>query len=244
MDVIVGRRSVLELLRGERPVSRVVLAKGLKPNEAIKEIESLAAAKQVPVTRVDRREIDGLAEEQAHQGVAALVEPYRFADFSAVLRATAEATDGLLVALDGITDPHNAGALIRTADAVGVTAVLLPKRRTAPISTTVFKTSAGAVEHIQIARVGNLATAIDEAKEAGFWVYGATVSAESTLFEQDFSGKVLIVLGSEGEGLSRLIKEKCDFLVRIPMAGKISSLNVSVAGALLMYEVYRKIWRS
>ncbi|MCL5292191.1 MAG: 23S rRNA (guanosine(2251)-2'-O)-methyltransferase RlmB [Actinobacteria bacterium] len=240
MNIVAGRRGVLELLNGERPVKKIILAKGLKPHPVVGEIGALAQAKGVEVTRVERRTIDDLTGGGVHQGVVALVEPYRFAELPDVLAGLKGVEEALLLALDGITDPHNVGALIRTAEATGVTAVILPKRRSAPISTTVYKASAGAVEHIRITRVGNLVSALEEVKRAGFWVYGADAKAELTLFQADLGRKALLVLGSEGEGLSRLVREKCDLLVRIPMMGKVSSLNVSVAGALLMYEVFRK----
>lgn len=240
MEIVYGRRSVLELLGGERPVKKVLLAIGAKRGEALHKIENLARRRGAEVTEVDRRELDDLTGGAVHQGVLAIAEAFEYTDLHELLASLADAESAVLLALDEITDPHNVGALIRTADATGVAGVITAKRRSAPITPAVYKASAGAVEHIAIAQASNLVNAIEEAKRAGFWVYGADSAAETALFEVELTGKVLIVLGSESMGLSRLVKEKCDFLVAIPMAGKVESLNVSVAGALLMYEAFRK----
>ncbi|MHB0977547.1 MAG: 23S rRNA (guanosine(2251)-2'-O)-methyltransferase RlmB [Candidatus Aquicultorales bacterium] len=239
MEAIGGRRTVLELLRSGRIVTKIHMAKGLKPNEAMRAVIEAAEAKNIPVQWVDRRRIDEEAGGGVHQGIVAFVEEFKFRDLSEVLERLGERKSAVMVALDGVTDPHNVGALIRTADCAGVDALILPKRRSASVTATVHKASAGAVEYVPIVQVGNLASAIDRIKEAGFWSYGADASSEVALFGFDFPGKVLLVLGSEGAGLSRLIREKCDGLISIPMKGRVASLNVSVAGALMMYEIAR-----
>lgn len=241
LDVIAGRQSVAELLRGRRKVEEVLLVRGLRPSGVVRAIEILAKDRGVKLKRVERDYLDALAGGVPHQGVVALAEPFKYEDLSKALSAFAERDEACVLALDGITDPHNVGALIRTAEAAAISAVILPKRRSAGITASVYKSSAGAVEHVTIVRVTNLASAIEEAKRSGFWAYGADAKGDLDLFEVEFQKKSLVALGGEGSGLSRIVRESCDYLVKIPMAGTISSLNVSVAGALFMYEVFRRI---
>ena len=179
-----------------------------------------------------------MADGLPHQGVAALVAQIDFADLQAVLAA--EEQTPLLVLADGIEDPHNLGAIIRTAECAGATAVLLPKRHTAPITATVEKTSAGAVSFVPLVQIGNVAQTIKQLKQAGFWVAGAHMEGDQTMYEADLTVPLVLVIGNEGKGLSRLTKDLCDYLVTIPMKGQLNSLNASVAAALLMYEALRQ----
>ncbi len=240
MDIIAGRRSVVESLRGGRKIEKILLARSLRHSAIVREIEVLAEGRGIEVRKVARDSLDALAGGVPHQGVVAVAEPFRYLDLSSALSAFAEREEGRILALDGVTDPRNVGALVRTAEAAAISAVMLPKRRSAGISAAVYKSSAGAVERAKVVRVANLASAIEEAKKCGFWAYGADAKGDLSLFEAEFREKSLIVLGGEGTGLSRIVKGKCDYLIRIPMAGEISSLNVSVAGALLMYEAFRQ----
>ncbi|MBR1885197.1 MAG: 23S rRNA (guanosine(2251)-2'-O)-methyltransferase RlmB, partial [Schwartzia sp.] len=176
-----------------------------------------------------------------HQGVLAYTSPVDYTPFDEILRLARQKSDvPFLLLLDELEDPHNLGAILRTADAVGVDGVLIPKRRSCPLSATVAKTSAGAVEYVPVARIGNVAQTLNELKREGFWVVGADMDGTADYFTADLTGAVVLVVGSEGHGISRLVRETCDLLVRIPMLGKINSLNVSVAGAVLMYEVLRQ----
>jgi len=216
------------------------LAKNIKPSDIIERIEALASKQGVRIEKVDKSQLDEIAQSMAHQGVVAIVEPYKYLSFSELVENMDIKENPVLLILDEVTDPQNFGALIRTADAAGVAGVIISKRRASPMTAVVHKASAGATAYTKIAQVSNLAYTIDDLKEMGFWVIGAAEKADELYFEADFNLPVVIVLGSEGKGISRLITEKCDFLVAIPMKGRVPSLNVSVAGALLMYEALRQ----
>lgn len=219
----------------------VLLAEGRKPSPVLEEIRRTAAGSGVPVQVVPAAEVDRLAPDQNTQGVAARITEHRFRDLRKLLALVQNrSTQPFILALDQIQDPHNVGALIRTADAAGVEGIVMPERRSAPISGVVARASAGAVSHLPIVEVKNLARALRELKEAGMWVVGLDESTPQTIYDTDFRVPMVLVLGSEGEGLRRLTRETCDFLVRIPMFGSIESLNVSVAGSLAMYEVVRQ----
>lgn len=221
--VIYGRNPVREALRGRRKVHRIWATHA----------EAWAPAK---VTVASAEEIAERAESDAHQGVCALVDPYPYADADAVLRAR----DPLLVALDEITDPQNLGAICRTAEAAGATAVVIPERRSAEVTPAVCKASAGAVEHIPIARVRNLADFLRDAKEAGCWVYGAAAGAKTAYDQPDYTGGVVAVLGAEGKGLRPRVASMCDDLVSLPLRGRVESLNVSATAAVLLYEMLQQ----
>lgn len=241
MDIIKGRNSVQEALRGRRRIKRVLLAKALKESDALKEIKKIARERGIPIKMVDRKELDSISYLKAHQGVVAYAEPLppiSFDDFLISLRSEKEPPIVLL--LDEVTDPQNLGSLMRSADAVGASGIVITRRRSVGLTPAVIKASAGAVEHVPLVQVGNLVYAIERLKGEGFWIIGSSANAKDVYSEVDLKGKIALVLGSEGKGLSRLVEQKCDFLVRIPMHGKISSLNVAVAGALLMYEVRRQ----
>ena len=239
-DVVVGRNAVHEALKSGRGIHKLLFAEGHHA-EAFQVLWEEARARGVRIEKVPRQRIETLAAGHRHQGVLAYVAPVPYAELDDILAAaSAKGTPPLLLLLDGIEDPHNLGALLRTAEAVGVDGVLLPRRRSCPLSATVAKTSAGAVEYVPVAQVGNVAQAIHRLTEAGFWVAGADMDGRQAHYEADFTGPLTIVIGGEGKGLSRLTKENCDFLVRLPMQGRIQSLNASVAGAVLLYEVFRQ----
>lgn len=238
-DYIVGRNAVREALRSGRTIQRLFITND-KVQGSLQEIIGLAKDKGIELRRVDDKQLSKYADGVVHQGVVALAAPVKFADLGEVLQNWSSDKAPLLILLDGIEDPHNMGAIIRTAECCGATAVLIPKRHTAPINATVAKTSAGALESISLVQVGNVAQTIEELKKQGFWVLGAHMEGQQTLYQADLTSPLVLVIGNEGKGLSRLTKERCDFLVTIPMYGRINSLNASVAAAILMYEAVRQ----
>ena len=239
-DVLGGRNAVLEALKAGRGINRILTVPGGREKD-LAPLLSLAAERGVPVRPASRQKLDEIAPGLRHQGVLAYVAPVAYASLEDILaRAEAQGEPPLLLLLDGIEDPHNVGALLRTADAAGVHGVLLPERRSCALTATVAKTSAGAVEYVPVARIGNTVQEMKRLKERGLWLVGADMAGEMESFAADMTGPLVIVIGSEGRGLGRLVKETCDFLVRIPMQGRINSLNASVAGALLMYEARRQ----
>ena len=238
-DYIVGRNAVREALRSGRTIQRLFITND-KVQGSLQEIIGLAKDKGIELRRVDDKQLSKYADGVVHQGVVALAAPVKFADLGEVLQNWSSDKAPLLILLDGIEDPHNMGAIIRTAECCGATAVLIPKRHTAPINATVAKTLAGALESIPLVQVGNVAQTIEELKKQGFWVLGAHMEGQQTLYQADLTSPLVLVIGNEGKGLSRLTKERCDFLVTIPMYGRINSLNASVAAAILMYEAVRQ----
>ncbi len=203
------------------------------------EIVALARQKGIPVQKADRRQLDRLARGTNHQGVVAKAAVKDYAELEDITRVPAGRVP-LLILLDGVQDPHNLGAVLRVADAAGASGVVIPKRRSAQLTAAVARSSAGAHEYVPVARVTNIAEAVLRLKKDGFWVVGADAAAGQTLWEARLDGPVAIVVGGEGKGISRLVKERCDILVRVPMLGRVSSLNASVAAALLAYEVLRR----
>lgn len=239
-EYIAGRNSILEALNSGRSINRILMAKGERQG-SILQILALAKEKGLVVQEVEKAKLDALTGGLRHQGVAASVAPVEYAELDDILaRAGDQGEHAFLVLLDELEDPHNVGAILRTADAAGVHGVLMPKRRSCPLSGTVAKTSAGAVEYVPVARIGNVVQTIKQLQKQGFWVVGADMSGEKDFFEADLRGPIVVVIGSEGQGLGRLVKESCDLLVRIPMQGKITSLNASVACSLLLYEVLKQ----
>ncbi len=235
-----GRHPVIEAIRSGRAEEVLVETnRGSSPHAA--ELQTLAATHLVPLRRVDRTEIEKIAPGGSTQGVAARVRLPASVDLDTVLTSLkASASIPFLLALDQVQDPHNVGALLRTANAAGVHGVLLPDRRTSPISGAVTRVSAGAVYHVPLVDVGNLARALREAKAAGLWVAGLDETAHQSIYDADLTLPLMLAVGNEGEGLRRLTRDHCDFLLRVPMAGVIASLNASVAGAIAMYEVVRQ----
>jgi 23S rRNA (guanosine2251-2'-O)-methyltransferase len=240
-EQVEGKRAVLETLRGDRKAYELLVAEGMKSGSALEEILAAANRKRIPVTFLPRKEIDRLARSDNHQGVIIRIEPFRYSNFKRIQRSLQEKEgDPLLVLLDGVTDPRNLGSVARSCEAVGTDALLLPRSRSAPVTPAVFHTSAGAVENLAVATVPNLVSVMKELKKLGIWVVGADVRAEKSCFQADLSGPLALVMGSEGGGLHRLVRETCDICVNIPMFGKVASLNVSVATAVILYEILRQ----
>ncbi len=239
MGEIFGRNPVLEALKAGTTINKLIVAKG-EQKGSIQEILRLAKEQRVQVQLVERNKLDKMFAGQNHQGVAAQIATADYVDWQDMLQAAKDkGEDVLLVILDELEDPHNLGAILRSVDAVGAHGVIIPKRRAVPLTDGVAKASAGAVEHVPVARVANIAQTIDELKKRGVWVAGASMDGRE-MYGQDLKGPLALVIGSEGKGISRLVSEKCDFLVSIPMRGKINSLNASVAAGLLLYEAYRQ----
>lgn len=239
-DVLVGRNAVTEALKSGRGINKLWIASGDREG-SVAEIAALAKERGIVVQYVERAKIEALAGGHRHQGVLAYVAPVPYAELEDILKAAeAKGEAPFLVLLDELEDPHNLGALLRTADATGVHGILIPKRRSVSLNATVAKTSAGAVEYVPVARIGNIAQTLKKLKEKGVWVAGADMDGEKAYYEADLTGPLVLVVGSEGKGMSRLTKEACDFIVRMPMVGRINSLNASVAGSILMYESMRQ----
>ncbi len=240
-EILYGRHPVLEALRaGRRRALRLFLAEGVQERGTALEILEIAHQRGIPVQRVRRHELDRLGTAD-HQGVAMEATPFPYVELEEVLNAaSARGEPPFLLLLDHLQDPQNVGTLLRTAEAVGVHGVVLPQRRSAGITPAVSRASAGAVEHLRVARVTNLAQAIEKLKRAGVWVVGLERAANAIPYDQaDLSGPLALVVGSEGEGMSRLVRERCDWLVKLPMFGRIQSLNAAVAGSIALYEVVR-----
>ncbi len=238
LDLIIGRNAVTEALRSGREIDTVFVAKGDRSG-SIGMILSKAGENGAVIKEVDRRKLDAMCGGSNHQGVAARAAAHTYADIEDMISAANEKGEApFIVICDEIEDPHNLGAIIRTADACGAHGVVIPKRRGVSLTYAVGKASAGAVEYVPVARVPNIAAALEKLKANGFWVYGADMDG-TPWDRQDYSGAVALVIGSEGRGISRLVKEKCDFIVSLPMKGKINSLNASVAAGVLMYEVIK-----
>lgn len=239
-DLIEGRNAVIEALKSDRTIEQILVAKG-DTEGSINVIIALAKDKRVVVKEVDRKKLDQMSVSKAHQGVIAIVTPYKYFQVDDILNLAEEkGQKPFIIILDEIEDPHNFGAIIRSAEVCGAHGIIIPKRRNVGVTPIVYKSSAGAVEHMRIAKVTNINTVIDELKEKGIWVYGADMDGESYCFEVDFTGAIALVIGSEGKGISKLTKNKCDVLTKIPMVGRINSLNASVAGGIMMYEALKQ----
>ena len=233
---IAGRQPILEALKSRQPVDQVFILHGTAGAQ-IRQIKQLAREQHIAVKEADKDRFRELSGETVTQGVLALVNDYCYVEIEDILALAQRKNEPpFLLVLDEIEDPHNLGALIRTAECAGIHGVVIPKHHAASVNQTVLKTSAGAAAHMLIARVTNIAQTLDELKKANVWIVGTDMQAEKKYFEHDFSGAVAVVIGSEGGGIRRLVKEKCDFLVSIPMHGKIESLNASVAGGLVLFE--------
>jgi 23S rRNA (guanosine2251-2'-O)-methyltransferase len=239
-EYIAGKHSVLEALRSGRTIHKIWIAENAQKQLA-QPILTEAKKTGVIVQYVDKRKLDQLVSDVPHQGVVAQVAAYDYAEVEDLIALAKQRNEPpFLLILDEIEDPHNFGSILRTADCTGVHGVIIPKRRSAGITATVSKTSAGAVEYMPVARVTNLAQTIDLLKEQGIWVAGTDVSAHNEVYRSDLTLPLAVVIGNEHKGMGRLIKEKCDFLVKLPMFGQINSLNASVAAGVLMYEVVRQ----
>lgn len=239
-DQVEGRNSVTELLKSGKDINKLYVQKGEK-HGSINEIIKLAKQNKVVITELDRAKLDQMSESHNHQGVIAIVPPYEYCDVDEILEyAKSKNESPFILILDGIEDPHNLGSIIRTAECSGVHGIIIPKRRSVQVNATVNKTSAGAAQYVKVARVNNLTETIKYLKENDVWIYGTDIEGKCYYNEQKYNGGVAIVIGSEGFGMSRLVKENCDFLVKIPMVGKIDSLNASVSAGILMYEVFNQ----
>lgn len=239
-QIIVGKNPIIEAIQSDRSINKIYIADGIN-KASIHNLLTLMKEKKIVTQFVPRKKLDQMAEGQQHQGIVAEVAPYDYIEINEIV-ANLKKSQKLpfLVMLDGIEDPHNLGSILRTADVTGVNGVIIPKRRSVGLTSTVAKTSAGAIEHVPVSRVTNLAQTLDYLKDEGYWVVGTDASAKQSFIELDYKMPVCIVIGSEGKGISRLIKEKCDFFVNMPMQGNVNSLNASVAAGIIMYEVYRK----
>ena len=238
--IIEGRNAVIEALRAGVTIDKIFLLKG-DTDATLGHIASTAREQGIVVVDADRRKLDGMSRTHSHQGVIAQCAVREYASVDDILAAAREKGEPpLIVVCDELSDPHNLGAVIRTADAAGAHGVIIPKRRSAGLTAVVAKTSAGAVAHVPVARVPNLTALLKELKEEGIWVFGTAAGGTTSLYEADLKGPAAIVIGSEGEGMSRLVAETCDFTVSIPMFGKINSLNASAAAAVLLYEAVRQ----
>jgi 23S rRNA (guanosine2251-2'-O)-methyltransferase len=238
-DVIPGRHPVREALLGERTINKILLQRDVKSGILL-EIMALAKEKGVMVQKVEKQGLNKFVGETVHQGVIALVSPKAYATVEELIAGVPAGEDPFLLLLDEINDPHNLGAILRTSDAAGVHGVIIPRRRSAPLTPTVAKASAGAIEHVPVARVANMVQVIDTLKKSGIWLIGADALGRDTLWESQLSGPLALVIGGEDKGLGRLVKERCDLLVSLPMLGRVNSLNASVATALFSYEVVRQ----
>ena len=238
--IIEGRNAVIEALRAGTPVDKIYLARG-ETDSALGHIASTARSRGIVVVECDRRKLDGMSRTHSHQGVIALAAVREYASVDDILNAAEEKGEPpLIVVCDELSDPHNLGAVIRTAECAGAHGVIIPKRRSAGLTAVVAKTSAGAVSHLPVARVANLPSLLKQLKKEGLWIFGAAADGPVSLYEADLKGPAAIVIGSEGSGMSRLVAETCDVLVRIPMKGKLNSLNASAAAAILLYEAVRQ----
>lgn len=237
---IEGKNAVMEALKAGRTIDKVYIVRG-EADKSLKFIASKARAAGAVVSEVDRRKLDFMSETHAHQGVIAVAAVREYSTVEEILNIAAERGEKpLIVICDEISDPHNLGAIIRTAESAGAHGIIIPKHRSAGVTAIVEKTSAGAVEHMAVARVANINAAMDKLKEAGVWIFGTAADADTGLWQADLKGAAAIVIGSEGEGMSRLVAENCDFKVSIPMHGKVSSLNASAAAAIMLYEAVRQ----
>ena len=235
--LIEGRNAVLETLRAGRAVDKVFVAEGAH----IGDVAAEARKHRVPVVTCDRRKLDFMSRTKAHQGVVALAAVRAYCEIEDIFAiAEQRGEPPFLIVCDEISDPHNLGAIIRSAECAGAHGVIIPKRRSAGLTAVVDKASAGAAEHMAIARVPNIPAAIKELKDRGLWVYGTAAGGEKDLWHTDFTGALALVIGSEGDGMGRLVSERCDFIVSLPMKGRVNSLNASAAAAITMYEILRQ----
>ena len=238
--LIEGRNAVIEALRSGAAIDKIYIARG-ETDATLGHIASTARNKGIVVTEADRRKLDGMSRTKRHQGVIAVAAVREYASVDDILNAAREKGEPpLIVVCDELSDPHNLGAVIRTAECAGAHGVVIPKRRSAGLTAIVAKTSAGAVSYLPVARVPNLTALLKELKEAGLWVFGADAAGRTSLYEADLKGPAAIVIGSEGDGMGRLVREQCDFLVSIPMKGRLNSLNASAAAAVVLYEAVRQ----
>ncbi len=240
VDQVEGRNSVIELLESGKDINKIFITRGEK-HGSINKIISMAKQRKIIIVEKDKKQMDSMAKVQNYQGVIAQVPPFEYCEVEDILEyAKSKNEDPFLLILDGIEDPHNLGSIIRTAETAGVHGVIIPKRRAAAVNSTVNKVSAGAVEHMKIARVTNISDTIEKLKKDGLWICGTDVNTNKYYYEQDLTGPIGIVIGNEGSGMSKLVTKSCDFLVKIPMLGKVTSLNASVSTGIVLYEAVKQ----
>ena len=239
-DQVEGRNSVLELLESEKDINKIFVTKGER-HGSINKILAIAKERRIIIVEKDKRQMEEMAQTQNYQGVIAIVPPFEYCEIEDILEeAESKNEDPFILILDGIEDPHNLGSIIRTAETAGVHGVIIPKRRAASVNSTVNKVSAGAVEHMKIARVNNISDSIERLKKAGLWICGTDINTDKYYYNQDLTGPIGIVIGNEGAGISEKVKKNCDFLVKIPMKGKVTSLNASVSTGIIIYEAVKQ----
>ena len=239
-DQIEGRNAVLEYLKSGKDINKIYIAKGER-HGSINEIIAKAKERRIVVVEIDKIKLNKMSQVDNCQGLIAIVPPFDYCDVDDILEVAKEKNEkAFIIILDGIEDPHNLGSIIRTAETAGVHGIIIPKRRSALVNSTVQKTSAGATNFVKIARVNNLKDTIEYLKKNDVWIYGTDMNTEKMYYDEDMRGNVAIIIGSEGNGMERLVKEKCDFLIKIPMNGKITSLNASVSAGIIMYEVVKQ----
>lgn len=244
-DYIEGKRPIIEALRTNVPMKRVLLADNVKRDPLIEDILRKARRFDVPVSTVSRKKLDELSERGSHQGVMAETKPFQYVNVTSILEAAEKSAAeqggrALVVMLDHITDAGNLGAVARSAEAVGAAGIVIPNKRAAHVTAATYKSSAGAISHVPVTQVANLVQSMDRFKENGFWIAGASEHAEGSIWQSNLKGKIVLVMGNEGEGLSRIVQENCDFLVKLPQVGEVSSLNVAQASTACMYEWLRQ----
>lgn len=242
-DLLYGRHPVLTALENKRSLNRIWLLPRLRYDPRFLGLLAEAKANGAVIDEVNKQRLDQITGNANHQGIAAQSAPYEYTELADLIEsAKAKLTNPVIVAVDGITDPHNLGAIIRTAEALGAQGIVIPQRRSAGITSTVAKVAAGALETFAVSRVVNLGRALEELKAEGFWIYGTVADASQSIHEVEFSGPIVVVIGSENEGLGLLTQRQCDFLVTIPLQGSTPSLNASVAAGMALYEIYRQRW--
>ena len=239
-DQVEGRNSVLELLESGRDINKIFVIRGER-HGSINKIIAIAKEKKIVIVEKDKRQMEEIAQNENYQGVIAIVPPFEYCQIEDILdEAKIKKEDPFILILDGIEDPHNLGSIIRTAETAGVHGIIIPKRRAVGVNSTVNKASAGAVEHMKIARVTNISDAIHKLKDNGLWICGTDINTDKMYYDQDLKGPLGIVIGNEGSGIGDRVKKNCDFLVKIPMKGKIKSLNASVSTGIIIYEAVKQ----
>ena len=236
-DQVEGRNSVLELLESGKDINKIFVTKGER-HGSINKIIAKARERKVIVVEKDKKQMNEIAQTENYQGIIALVPPFEYCEIEDILEeAKRKKEDPFVLILDSIEDPHNLGSIVRTAETAGVHGIIIPKRRAASVNSTVNKVSAGAVEYMKIARVTNITDAINKLKEEGLWICGTDINTETYYYQQDLKGPIGVVIGNEGNGIGEKVKKNCDFLVKIPMKGKVTSLNASVSAGIIIYEI-------
>lgn len=239
-DQVEGRNAVIELLESGKDINKIFITKGEK-HGSIHKIIAMAKENRVIIVEKEKKQMEEMAQTQNFQGVIAMVPPFEYCEVEDILQeARNKQEDPFILILDGIEDPHNLGSIIRTAETAGVHGIIIPKRRAATVNSTVNKVSAGAVQHMKVARVTNISDAIENLKKEGLWICGTDINTSTYYYDQDLTGSIGIVIGNEGNGISQKVKKNCDFLVKIPMKGKVTSLNASVSTGIVVYEAVKQ----